>query len=284
MSLDFAVTLGPLLEIRSLRHEGEELLVDAATLPPSSKVHGRAAAIPFLHPWANRLARDAYAVGETAVTLRAGDAALGRDGAGLPLHGTLAPAGAWRWELEDAVAVLHHAGEDGSAFPFPHLVRVTFTVVGDRLEITTTLVATGAVAVPVSFGWHPYFTLPGTPRADWVVALPVRRHVAFDARGIPTGSGETRPAEAAPLADRAFDDGFDGLAPGATLAVSDARRRISVELLDGYPVGQIFAPPAHPIVCLEPMTAPVDALRTGAGLRRVAPGASFTARFAIAVS
>lgn len=283
MSLDFAVALGPLLEIRSLRHDGEELLVDAATLPPSSKVHGRAAAIPFLHPWANRLAGDAYAVGETVVALDPDDAALGRDGNGLPLHGTLAPAGAWRWELEDAVAVLHHTGEDGSAFPFPHLIRVTFTVVGDRLEITTTLVATGGVAVPVSFGWHPYFTLPGTPRADWVVALPERRGVAFDARGIPTGAGEARRAETAPLAARACDDGFDGLAPGATLAVADARRRISVELLEGYPVGQIFAPPEHPIVCLEPMTAPVDALRTGEGLRRVEPGEAFTARFAVVV-
>jgi aldose 1-epimerase len=284
MSLDFAVALGPLLEVRSLRHDGEELLVDAATLPSTCKVHGRAAAIPFLHPWANRLAGDGYAVGETVVALDPDDAALGRDGNGLPLHGTLAPAGAWRWELEDAVAVLHHAGEDGSAFPFPHLIRVTFTVIGDRLEITTTLVATGDVAVPVSFGWHPYFTLPGTPRADWVVALPERHGVAFDARGIPTGSGAEQTAEAAPLAARAFDDGFDGLAPGATLAVSDAYRRISVELLEGYPVGQIFAPPEHRIVCLEPMTAPVDALRGGEGLRCVEPGESFTARFAIAVS
>jgi galactose mutarotase-like enzyme len=282
MSLDFAVVLGPLLEVRSLRHDGDELLVDAATLPSSSKVHGRAAAIPFLHPWANRLAGDTYAVGETAVALAAGDPALGRDGNGLPLHGTLAPAGAWRWEEEGAVARLDHPGEDGSAFPFPHTIRVTFAAGGDRLEITTALVATGAVAVPVSFGWHPYFTLPGTPRADWIVALPERRHVAFDARGIPTGEGTVQAAEA-PLAARAFDDGFDGLAPGATLAVADARRRVSVTLLDGYPVGQIFAPPEHPIVCLEPMTAPVDALRTGDGLRLVAPGATFTARFAISV-
>jgi aldose 1-epimerase len=37
-------------------------------------------------------------------------------------------------------------------------------------------------------------------------------------------------------------------------------------------------------VAFEPMTAPADALRTGDGLREVAPGKAFTAAWTLAVA
>jgi len=37
------------------------------------------------------------------------------------------------------------------------------------------------------------------------------------------------------------------------------------------------------VICFEPMTAPVDALRTHDGLRTVAPGERATAAFAVRV-
>jgi aldose 1-epimerase len=48
-------------------------------------------------------------------------------------------------------------------------------------------------------------------------------------------------------------------------------------------VAQVFSPPGEQFICFEPMTAPVNALRTGAGLRRAVPGAPFAASFSIAV-
>jgi galactose mutarotase-like enzyme len=38
-----------------------------------------------------------------------------------------------------------------------------------------------------------------------------------------------------------------------------------------------------PFICFEPMTAPANALRSRAGLRRAAPGREFLAAFSIAV-
>jgi galactose mutarotase-like enzyme len=55
-------------------------------------------------------------------------------------------------------------------------------------------------------------------------------------------------------------------------------------LESGYPAGQVFTPPGAPFICFEPMTAPTNALRSGAGLRRVMPGGAFTAVFSIRVS
>jgi galactose mutarotase-like enzyme len=105
----------------------------------------------------------------------------------------------------------------------------------------------------------------------------------LDDRGVPTGETEDRPATQFELADRHFDDGYDGLPDGAEFSVSDGDRRIAVTFERGYPVGQVFAPAGSQFICFEPMTAPTNALRSGMGLRRVMPGREFTAVFSIAV-
>jgi galactose mutarotase-like enzyme len=66
--------------------------------------------------------------------------------------------------------------------------------------------------------------------------------------------------------------------------VADGRRRIEVEFVSGYAVAQVYAPPESAFICFEPMTAPVDGLRSGVGLRWAEPGAPFTAEFAVTVS
>jgi aldose 1-epimerase len=59
--------------------------------------------------------------------------------------------------------------------------------------------------------------------------------------------------------------------------VADAKRR-------GFPAAQVFSPPRAQFVCFEPMTAPTNTLRSGRGLRRVAPGEEFEATFRIGVA
>ena len=152
------------------------------------------------------------------------------------------------------------------------------------------LTPTGPDPVPVCFGFHPYLRLPDSDRRTWSIDLPVRRRAVLDDRGIPTG--ESQPIHAGDLSgqlgDRSFDDSFDQLdhpsRRPATFVVADGRRRLSVEFTAGYTVAHVFAPAGSGFVCFEPMTAPVDALRTGRGLRWVDPGSHFAAEFAIAVA
>jgi galactose mutarotase-like enzyme len=105
----------------------------------------------------------------------------------------------------------------------------------------------------------------------------------LDERGIPTGTGARRPATRFELADRGFDDGYDGLAARSDFSVAGGDRTLSVELESGYPAAQVFSPPGAEFICFEPMTAPTNALRSGDGLRLAEPGAAFTAAFSIAV-
>jgi aldose 1-epimerase len=256
----------------SLRHLGEELLGDGG--------------IPFLHPWANRLAAHDYTVGGRTVVL---PASVMEDDQGLPIHGLIFASPLW--EVTGAARTGLRARLDFAAhpellraFPFPHVVELQVALSPHRLAIATTVHATGAARVPIAFGFHPYLRLPGVPREEWCVSLPRRRHLKLDAWAIPTGAGERRPATGLRLGERGFDDGYDRLEPGAEFRVAGGGRTLSVALESGYPAGQVFSPTGAGFICFEPMTAPANALRSGAGLRSVAPGESFTAVFSIGVA
>jgi galactose mutarotase-like enzyme len=94
--------------------------------------------------------------------------------------------------------------------------------------------------------------------------------VDLDDRGLPTGSSQSEDAEDEPLGTRAFDDLYE-LDDDRRLAVTAGGRRLAVVVGDGYRYAQVFAPPATAFVCLEPMTAPVNALVNG-GLPARPPG------------
>ena len=273
---DLEATFAPALGMLacSLRHRGEELLGQRSGLDEYART-GATMGIPLLHPWANRLGGFEY----RGVTLRGGTPL---DEHGLPIHGLLAAIRGW--ELVEA-GDERLAGElDGGAlagFPFPHVLRVEAELRGATLTIATTLRATGDVAVPVSFGYHPYLRLPGVPRAEWAIEAPVREHLETDARGIPTG--ERTPAEPldGPLGARTFDDGY--VAGDGPFTLSGGGRRIEVAFEAGYPYAQVYAPADDDVVCFEPMTAPADALRSG-DPPAVEPGGSYRARFSLSTS
>jgi galactose mutarotase-like enzyme len=153
--------------------------------------------------------------------------------------------------------------------------------------VSLAVTATGEERVPVAFGFHPYLTLPGGSREDWQLELPVRRQAVLDSRGIPTGQHrELSPGQlSGPLGARTFDDSFDELLGDPfVFSVSDARRSVQLSYDEGFPVAQVYAPEGSSFIACEPMTAPVDALRSGHGLRIINPGETFTGRFTLSVS
>jgi aldose 1-epimerase len=271
----------------SLRHQGAELLDRQAGLRTYVRT-GAVMGVPLLYPWANRLAAHDYMLDGRDVELPPGPPLVHCEEHGLPIHGLLHASPHWRVTASDdrRIGARLDFGDHPellAAFPFPHALEIEAALWRDRLRITTTVRPTTGTAVPVAFGFHPYLRLPGVPRAAWRVMLPPRRHLVLDERGIPTGTGARRPATRFELADRGFDDGYDSLASRSLFCVAGGGRTIAVELESGYPAAQVFSPPGKDFICFEPMTAPTNALRSGCGLRRVAPGDVFRAIFSIAV-
>lgn len=267
----------------SLTHRGDELLGQRDGVE-AYRERGKTMGIPLLHPWANRLGGWSYG----PVQLPHDSPLVRAEEHGLPLHGLLHGRAGWSVDVAEPdrlVATLDFGARPDwlALFPYPHELRVEATLDPTGLTHVTVLRATGVAPVPVSFGWHPYLTLPGLPRAEWVVEADVAERLTLDSRQVPTGEIAFEPFADGPLGDRALDDGYRGAA-GATFVLRGGGRRLSVFLQDGYTHAQVFAPTAEDVVAFEPMTAPADALRSGWDLRSVRPGEELRCAFRLDVA
>src|SRR3954451_17835447 len=145
--------------------DGAELLGQRGGLDKYRRT-GSTFGVPLLYPWANRLDRD---IDSPLVR---------RDPNGLPIHGVLAASPYWQVLQHDAERV--HARLDFGAhpeylevFPYPHVLEVDVHIEPRAQTIATRVRPTGDVAVPLAFGWHPYLQLPGVPRQEWDLTLPL---------------------------------------------------------------------------------------------------------------
>lgn len=287
----------------SLRHRGDELLAQNAGVAAYVE-RGKTMGVPLLYPWANRLAAFDYSVDGRAVTVPHDRTRVSQDGNGLPIHGVIGGRLAWELTREPASGAqslaAHLSWSDSEPelfeiFPFRHDLTYEASLAGGRLEVWVNVHACGADVVPVAFGFHPYLSLPGVPREHWLVQLPAMRRLALDAQQIPVGQqvqvgsgwsreptlGQAQAARRLELAEHEFDDGFDMVTDPARFEVAGGDRRLALDLLEGYPCAQVFAPRSGQFICFEPMTAPANALRSGSGLRVLAPGERCRAGFAI---
>ncbi len=284
----------------SLRHDGAELLAQRNGVRAYAQ-RGSTMGIPLLYPWANRLAGLRYPGPHGDVELARDNPLLKLDGNGLPIHGAI--AGALPWELlGDGEDAGEDAGGEGehrlrarlrweradllAIFPFAHVLELRARIDGGRLTIETSVQAPvdAPGPVPVSFGYHPYLTLPATDRRDWRVELPPERRLLLDDRMIPTGVSETFDRHSFKLADGGWDDAFADLDRPAVFGVSAGGRRIALELGEGYTHAQVYSPPGESFLCFEPMTAPTNALISRDALPVVEPGGEFVAAFSVSVT
>jgi aldose 1-epimerase len=270
----------------SLRYKGMEILRRVDDLEAAA-ARGSSAGIPFLHPWANRLAEPRYRVLGQEVVLDRSSPLLHFDENGLPMHGVPWPLLSWvvtearedfmaarlEWSSRNLLAV----------FPFRHRVELAAILRPDGLTLETVLIASSEGSVPVSFGFHPYLGLPGVSRSKWHLELPAMRKLLLDRRGIPTGDEEPFAGFKAELGENSFDDGFAVMEEQTTFSVAGATCKVKVELLEGYRYAQVFAPKDKDYIAIEPMTAPASALTSSRGLRFVPPRERFRAAFRIAI-
>ncbi|WP_167107157.1 aldose 1-epimerase [Mycobacterium sp. DL592] len=250
--------------------------------------NGKTMGVPILYPWANRLSANTYGVDGGAVTVTPGVGGVRADGNGLPIHGVLSAYPGWLVTEQSGdrlAADLDFGSLPGllASFPFPHELTLDVTLNNRALTVQTTVNPTTAAAVPLCYGFHPYFAIPEVPRAEWTLQAPRLRHLPVDERGIPTGAAEDWAAFSEPLGNKTFDDGFDGVEPGAVFALSGGDRRIEIVFDRGYPAAQVFAPLGEELVAIEPMAAPTNALRAG-GYPVAEPGLPATSVFTIRVA
>jgi galactose mutarotase-like enzyme len=110
----------------------------------AAAARGSSAGIPFLHPWANRLAEQWYRVQGRPVELDVSSPLLHLDEHGLPMHGV--PWSLLSWIVTEArqdsvSARLEWSTSDLlNIFPFSHHVELAASIQPDGLTLETTLV------------------------------------------------------------------------------------------------------------------------------------------------
>jgi galactose mutarotase-like enzyme len=166
-------------------------------------------------------------------------------------------------------------------FPFRHEAHVSVGLADGELTIATTVRATGGEPVPVSFGYHPYLTIPSAPRETWDIELGASQRLVLDEHGIPTGERQPVDETRVRLNETSWDTPFDDLADPPAWRATSGHAGLTVTFRSGYDFAQVFSPAGTEFICFEPMTATTNALNSGDGLRIVPPMGEHRAEFSV---
>jgi len=232
----------------------EVLYLDEATLAdPTKNVRG---GVPVLFPSPGPLEGGRFTYG-------------GRSGA-MKQHG-FARNFPWRVVAQDARSVALAIGGDENSqeqFPWQFALEYRYSLAGAKLRIDQTIENRDDAPMPFAAGFHPYFFVRDADKSR--ARVPTGATRAWDnvaKREIALGAIDLTAAEVdLHLIDHGKAD--------ATLELADAR--VALRGSDAYRRWVIWTVRGKDFVCLEPWTAPADALNTGEGLRLVAPGARDT--------
>jgi aldose 1-epimerase len=238
-----------------------------------------------LAPWPNRVRAGRWTHDGAAQQLP-----LTEPAAGNAIHGLLRHV-PWTPVAREAASVtLVAVATVQPGWPQPVRVAVTYTVRdGDGLAVSTVATNLGDGPVPFGLGFHPYLRVGDVPADDLRLTLAAGSRIPLRDQ-LP--DGPPQPAEVVGLALRGqdLDDAFADCAPDADGVV---RHRVvapdgtGTELWADPAFGwvQVFTPSDFPVVgravAVEPMTCPPDALNSGDGLVRLAPGESWTGTWGI---
>lgn len=242
--------------VTSFRVAGRELLfMDETTLHDATKnVRG---GIPVLFPTPGKLENDRWQRGD--------------QGGSLKQHG-FARTEAWRVRAvaRDSARVsleLDSNERTLADFPWAFHAELDFSLDRTRLRIDFELENRADTPLPFALGYHPYFLVADKSK----LRIDTRASRAFDnvgKREVPfTGFAFTSPEVDLHLLDHGSNRSALHFGDGSQLAIHAS---------DEFALWIVWSLAERPFVCVEPWTAPGNALNTGDRLIELAPGATYT--------
>ncbi|NEO68442.1 aldose epimerase [Moorena sp. SIO3H5] len=214
--------------------------------------------IPILFPICGNLVNDTYTY-------------LGQDYT-LKQHGF---ARNLPWQVTDSATsdmavltiTLKSNDQTRSVYPFDFEVTFTYRLKGNTLDIDQRYTNHSAEAMPFSTGFHPYFLTSDKTKLE------------FD---IPASEYQEKQTQAVHPFTGSFDFSCDeidvafGQLSDKTASVTDRERGLAITLTytDAYSTLVFWTVQGKDFYCLEPWSAPRNALNTGENLTHLAPGES----------
>lgn len=203
------------------------LFLDRSTFEDETKnVRG---GIPVLFPYAGKL---------DGGKLKASGAAMGQHGFGRNRSWEVKEQKPWRLRM-----ALRPQETDLTVYPFKFVAEQTCTILPRGLQVELCIFNSGEKAMPVSPGWHPYFSCPA----------PEKGKLKCSVAGVDSNQFSN---------EREFD--FGVVAPPSGRANFEIPRLGSVTLSFSPEMRhlQFWSQPGKDFVCLEPFTGPNNTINT----------------------
>ena len=182
------------------------------------------------------------------------------------------------WEVSDQVTnglvsltlILNSNDQTRRVYPFDFQLAFTYQLKGNTLEIQQRYTNHSAEPMPFSTGLHPYFFTSDKTQLEYE---------------IPSSEYQDQITKETHPFDRTFDLTCDEIdvafrqLTDTCASVTDAGRRLKITLSysDLYSTLVFWTVKGKDYYCLEPWSAPRNALNTGEHLTQLPPGASYEA-------
>lgn len=160
-------------------------------------------------------------------------------------------------------------------YPFPYLIQLLWKLEqGNKLSISTTITNASPLAIPISDGWHPYFTL-GDSIDDYTLQFDSKEQVAFDSELIPTGEliKDERFTNGGSLKGIFLDNCFllDTSIGNPKCILSNKNLQLIIEPSNQYPYMQFYTPDDRKKIAIENLSSAPDAFNNKMGLQILEP-------------
>ncbi|MBW8270175.1 aldose epimerase family protein [Caldovatus aquaticus] len=261
-----------------LRHRGRDLLVP---VPPGADPNRGFWGAFWMIPWANRLDRGRLPWGGRTHRLP-----VNRPEDDTAIHG-LARDRPWRVAAaagDRAVLVQAFAAP---GIPYRYRARVEVALAADGVRLAAAVANAADEPFPFGLGWHPFFPRPPGTR----LAFRATTRFGRDARTLPVAPCPTRGIAGDETAYLGLDTHFADWDGRAEIAFPGPDGPRLCLVASGAWAGnlQVFAPPAVPVLCVEPQSHVPDvanrpAFAAHGAMTVLAPGDALEARLAIALA
>ena len=176
-----------------------------------------------------------------------------------------------------------------SGYPFNYDCEITYQLSsGNQLQISTCIFNKDSGHIPVTDGWHPYFSF-GSSINNCMLEFQSTAQLEFDADLLPTGKQHRYEAFGSLkyIGDQFFDNCFvvNFAECQPMLVFRDPAQKIQLEIRPdtSYPYLQLYTPPHRNSIAIENLSAAPDAFNNGMGLITLPAGesTSFSTQYSI---
>jgi aldose 1-epimerase len=160
-------------------------------------------------------------------------------------------------------------------YPFPYLIQVLWKLEkGNKLSVTTTITNASALKIPISDGWHPYFTL-GDSVDEYTLQIDTTQQLEFDSELIPTGQliKDDRFINGQLMKGIFLDNCFllDNKSKHPKCILRNKNLQLTIEPTSNYPYMQFYTPDDRKKIAIENLSSAPDAFNNKMGLHILEP-------------